>query len=247
MTIPDARAFWEQQTSSGHRSDDAQFYRRKGVEHASLMTAQERVAGCVDLGCGAGELLAHVMDHVTVNVGIDYAQSMLDQAKTNLSGRDIDLINVNIFDYLPGSIYPVWTTTGAINQYLDEAEMGKFLDIFMSNENSRSIFLFDCLDPIRYNLVPFGISYLPTRHRNSGKLRAVLRGAYRAAQRWLFSSRLALGLFNAPVKKLPGVMGYGYLPRFWLEAAAARGLHIDIVSSQLYEYRYHVALRKDRV
>jgi hypothetical protein len=41
----------------------------------------------------------------------------------------------------------------------------------------------------------------------------------------------------------PG-MGYGYLPRFWLEACDARGLEVEIVSSRFYEYRYHVLIHK---
>lgn len=240
-----AKEFWNRQTNSLHRSDDEQFYHQKAEEHASLMSPQERSAGCVDLGCGAGELLLHFTEHVTVRTGIDYAQSMLDEAGKRLAGKSIELLNADIFEYLPGSDSPVWTTTGAINQYLDPHRLNAFLDIFAGNASVRSLFLFDCVDPVRYALMPFGISYRPKQLSRSGGWKAMLRPVYWLARRLLLGIKLALGLLGADFKKLPGAgMGIGFLPGFWIDEAHARHLQIDIVSSRFYEYRYHVILRK---
>ena len=237
--------FWNKQVSSGHRSKSAGFYQRKAVEHASLMTREEREAGCVDLGCGAGELLVYFTDHVNVKTGIDYSQSMLDEAGKSLSGKNIDLINVDIFKYLPNSNFYTWTTTGAINQYLDESKMKLFLDIFKENNNSNSLFMFDCVDPVRYGLLAFGISYLPVVEKRRGWVNSFLSSINRHMIRLRQLARVYLGAGRKSVTKLPGaVMGYGYLPQFWIKEGAARGFEVDIVSSQLYEYRYHVALRK---
>lgn len=240
-----AREFWNKQTDSLHRSDDEKFYDCKAVEHASLMLPNERSAGCVDLGCGAGELLFHLMDHVNIRTGIDYARSMLEQAEKILAGKGIELLNVDIFEYLPQSDYPVWTTTGAINQYLDPQSICAFLDVFTANNPARSLFLFDCVDPLRYSLMPYGISYRPRPIRRGSGLKSFLQPAHLLARRWLLSAELALGLFEIESRKLRSAgMGFAYSPLFWIDAAAARNIKVDVVSSRFYEYRYHVIMRK---
>lgn len=234
-----AKDFWGKQTSSLHRSAGDRFYSRKAGEHAALIPAQERMLGCVDLGCGAGELLYFFSDLVRVDVGLDYSKSMLAQAAQKLAGKPIELIEGDLFKYLPTSQHPVWVTTGALNQYLAPKELGAFLDAFRSNEASRSLYLFDCVDPVRYLLMPYGLSYRPPVSRD------IVRKLYHFGRRGAIAAGLALGLLDRPAHKLKGAgMGYGYLPRFWLAEATARGLEVEIVSSQAYEYRYHVILRK---
>jgi hypothetical protein len=39
-------------------------------------------------------------------------------------------------------------------------------------------------------------------------------------------------------------MGYGYRPSYWIAEASKLQLDAQILSSQSYEYRYHVILRK---
>jgi hypothetical protein len=169
---------------------------------------------------------------------------MLDEATNRLDGKGVQLINADLFQYLPNSEWPVWTTTGAINQYLDAVRMGAFLDLFAKNECAQSLFLYDCVDPVRYALMPFGISYLRRSESHRG-WRAVAMPTYRIASRVILGAKLAAGLLGRSPKRLGGVsMGFGYLPRFWIEAAAARNLQIEIVSSRYYEYRYHVIMRK---
>ena len=245
MTVADDKAFWSTQTSSRHRSSDADFYRRKAREHAAMLTPTERSAGSLDLGCGAGELLFHLSDRVKVDTGIDYSQSMLDQAEKLLEGRNIALLNVDIFDYLPNATEPIWMTTGAINQYLNKPEMHAFLQTFARNEKARALFLFDCVDPIRHKLTSLGISYLRWPDNPPGTLKGLLRPAIRFYRLVRFSADVAFGRYVDTANKLSGEgMGYGYLPSFWNKTAELLNLDIDIVSSQLYEYRYHVALRK---
>lgn len=244
MSSVDDKKFWSTQTSSRHRANDPDFYSKKAAEHAALMTDEDRLAGCLDIGCGAGELLVHLADRVNVETGVDYSQSMLDRAAEALDGRDVKLMNVDIFDYLPPSKHAVWMTTGAINQYLDSERMRAFLDIFAANETARSLFLFDCVDPIRYNVLPYGGSYVSRPIFGSG-LGGFVRRAKRIVRRAMTATELAAGLLSVPCKKLSSVgMGYGYQPWFWLEAARDRALSVEIVSSRYYEYRYHVILRK---
>jgi len=239
MSTQEIKTYWLKATSSGGRREDDQYYRGKAAEHAALMSLEDRAAGCVDLACGSGELLFHFMDLANVKVGVDYSESMLQRAAGILAGKNIILLNKNIFDYLPGSDCSVWTTTGGLNQYLDQSDMNAFLDVFAANQAACSLYLFDCIDHLRYSMIGCGSSYLAATPRK-WKTR-LFEMAYRS---WV-ALELALGWLGKPCRKNYGVsMGYGYLPRFWHRAAAARGLRIEIVSSQQFEYRYHVVLRK---
>lgn len=240
--MDEVKDFWEKQKTSLHRDDNAEFYRRKAEEHVGLIPKDEWPLGAADLGCGAGELLLHVSDHVKVDVGLDYSQSMLDQAASILQGRNIELRNDDIFAYLPSSRHAIWTTTGAINQYLDHSEMGVFLDTFAGNETARSLYCFDCVDPLRFRLLHHAISYRPSLNVKDVSMGAKLA---RLARRVKIAAEFVSGIYLRDCQRLKGLhMGYGYRPSFWLEAAAARGLEIEIVSSRHYEYRYHAIIRK---
>jgi len=241
--MDDARDFWNKQTTSLHRFGSEDFYRNKADEHASLVPASLKQAGCVDLGCGAGELLYFFSDLVRVNAGLDYSSSMLKEAEKRLAGKTIELSSRDIFDYLPAADEPVWTTTGAINQYLPPDQVARFIDTFVQNQRAQALYLFDCVDPLRIALLPYGSSYVLRSRGTSAS--GTMRAGYVLARRILTAARLAFGFYGRASQKLRGAgMGYGYLPRFWLEAAAARGLDIEIVSSRFYEYRYHAILKK---
>jgi len=245
MGDADSKAFWNQQKSSLHRSEDDAFYARKAAEHASLLTADEKAAGAVDLGCGAGELLYFLIDHINVRQGLDYSQSMLDQARIRLEGKGVELEEADFRKFLPDCSQPVWLTTGALNQYLNPSELNGFLDLFVANPRARALFLFDCVDPMRFLLLPYGIRYRTIGAGSDRSLKALAMPAYRLIKRVGIGLQMATGhLFRNHRTLRIAAMGHGYLPRFWLEAAAKRDLSVEIVSSRFYEYRYHALIRK---
>lgn len=239
------KKFWDQQSSSLNRSGEPEFYRLKAAEHGELFSSQDKLAGCIDLGCGAGEFLYFLAKHVKVEVGLDYSESMLESAKKNLeSYQDIELVAADIFDYLPTSKNYVWMSTGGINQYLDEDNSIDVLRIFAENNNAGSLYYFDCIDPIRYGLMSLGISY--RAEHVGGAMPATLRRrvAY-GVRRLQWAAKFASGSISAPFQYLGRpAMGYGALPHFWLKASEGLGLKAEIVSSRYYEYRYHVIFRK---
>ncbi|MGH3457720.1 methyltransferase domain-containing protein [Aeromicrobium sp.] len=210
------------------------------------MTPEEKTAGCVDLGCGAGELLYYFSDHAKVDMGIDYSQSMLDVAHRRLDGKSIALSDVDAFTYLPECTSPTWVTTGALNQFLSSHRLADLMDLFTVNESARSFYLFDCVDPVRYAMLPCGIGYQPMKVSERKPLSRLMRRSLRTVGRLLRMAQIVL----LPRKqrewaRLPGEgMGFGYLPSFWLHQADVHQLSIEIVSSRYYEYRYHVILRK---
>lgn len=249
----DSQAFWSRQTSSRHRFSTEAFYAAKAEEHTALFAEDDCRAPAVDLGCGAGELLLHLAARLNVRAGLDYSGSMLEQAKIRLAGTGIELVQGDAFEYLPGRPLQVWLTCGALNQYLAPEALHRFLDLFLREAAPRSLYLFDCVDPVRYAALPYGTSYVrtapPAAARRRGGIAAV-RGVAGTVVRTLRAAVDAARLAarsRTGFRELAGPgMGYGYLPLFWLDACEARGLEVEIVSSRYYEYRYHALIRKPR-
>ena len=229
--------FWEGKTTSLHRSDSADFYRLKAAEHASIIQQEDRVLPAVDIGCGAGELLYFLGEYCSVQVGLDFSESMLAIARERLKGKKISLLNQDAFNYLESSAEPVWLACGSINQYLEQSGQQRLLDVFVKNPSASSVYLFDCVDPIRYVSLPLGLGYVPKPAPKR------LRIIYNT----LVLLKLSLASMLNPSANLVvnlGEMGYGFAPQFWLAQGSKRGLAVEIVSSKYYEYRYHVAIRK---
>jgi SAM-dependent methyltransferase len=231
--------FWSAQSTSLHRADLPDIYRAKAAEHAFCMTREEREAAVLDIACGAGELIEHIRAHVNVRTGVDYSDSMIAAARLRLSGSGIEFVKADIFDYLPTAVAQTWMTTGGINQYLTTSQQTAVFEIFKNNPNARSYFMFDCVDPLRYHLLWSGLSYRPQA------VEAATPGYKRFALHLLAVGSLLIGRYEKPQTKLRGDgMGYGFRPSFWRQEGEKLGLSVSIVSSQQYEYRYHVVLRK---
>ena len=238
------KAFWAQQSSSFGRYDSMEFYADKADEHTQLMRIEDRGAGAVDLGCGAGELLEHLLHKVHIEAGIDYSPSMLAEAKKRIGEDSLKLMEADVFQYLENATHPVWLTTGALNQYLKASQIEHLMALFHNNPRARSFYLFDCIDPIRYCLMGFGISFRPDQ-LNQDKV-AWYRHIIRSLRRALFALNLMSGRFYGDCVFMgSAAMGYGYLPRFWMELGKHYGISTRIVNSRHYEYRYHVLFNKD--
>ena len=235
--------FWDKQTTSRHRYNDDRFYGIKAKEHASFIKGIHQSLGAIDLGCGTGELLAQLSKMVKINTGLDYSDNMLAVAKEKIGkDSDVQLINDDIFAYLPNAQEAVWLTTGAINQYLSSKETSQVLDIFLQNDNVKALYMFDCVDPLRLNAVSLGIRYekFDVPQKNVGY--QVLRFFFNIYRRVKFSLFTLLNLYRNFHKI--GRMGYAQFPIYWVSEARKRGLSIEIVSSKFYEYRYHVMIEK---
>lgn len=232
-----SKRFWETQVVSRHRDDSDEFYRLKAREHAALLSEKDRSVGIVDLGCGAGELLAHFARYATVEAALDYSESMLDRARQRLDGRGIELIlEPDICTRMAQAKYPAWIACGSVNQYLDERAQRRLLTTFARNARATSLYYFDCVDPIRYAVRNLGCDYLAT---GLPSVRAIAAFAFRTARQILSGD-----VFRAARWLGSESMGWGYLPYFWRRECARLDLHVEFVSSAMYEYRYHVMVRK---
>ncbi|HLE88135.1 MAG TPA: class I SAM-dependent methyltransferase [Candidatus Brocadiaceae bacterium] len=259
-----SQGYWEKQTSSRHRFGDDEYFQSKAREHASLMVDEHKSTGCIDLGCGAGELLKYLSEEVKVDLGLDYSDSMLDMAQKRLAGKNINLVKADLFDFLPDQKQKVWITCGAINQYLDIERQREFLNLFAKHHSAEALYLFDCVDPIRYSLLNsgIGIGYIDKDNpsvRGSNAIKTLLRPPRRTRSiipmlktRWKsiktllkLPQRRRLRFITGVCQKIGGPgMGYGFLPKFWIDECNKRDLRLQIVSSRFYEYRYHVIINK---
>jgi hypothetical protein len=234
--------FWLTQRSSLHRGTGDRYYGSKAAEHLAFIDAGDRQAGAIDLACGAGELLSQLAPSMKIVAGLDTSPSMLAEASRRLDGARIRLVNEPAIEHLAHNPYAVWMTTGGLNQYLDPTDQLRLLDLLASMPMTRTYYMFDCVDPIRYRMLPLGIGYLPRADPKPsvmpGLRPALLRA--RAALQLCFGDSTGLAV---PLRR-PG-MGWGYPPRFWIQEAARRGLTTHVVSSLQYEYRYHVAIGKN--
>jgi SAM-dependent methyltransferase len=238
-------AFWATQTSSMHRGDDPQIYQKKAIEFAAVLRPEDREAGLVDLGCGAGELLQHFQHLVRISTAFDVSESMLAAARSRLGDSGIELIHgSDVIAFLGTAPSSVWTTTGAVNQFLAPNLQRRLLDLFAAHPRAMRYYMFDCVDPLRYALMAHGISYRPT---HLGRVGNLATRAKRTLRRLRLAGRLAVGGQRDSQHLGSTAMGWGQLPRFWIREAMSRRLGIEIVSSKYYEYRYHVVLEKPDV
>ncbi len=159
-----------------------------------------------------------------------------------MSNSGIELIHgSDVIAFLRTAPNSVWTTTGAINQFLAPDQHRRLLDLFAEHPHAKRYYMFDCVDPLRYALLAHGISYRPTHLARAADLATRSK---RAIRRLMLAGRLAVGKPRDSQYLGSAAMGWGQLPRFWIREAMSRRLGVEIVSSKYYEYRYHVVLEK---
>lgn len=232
--------YWSNVSFSAHRESDFSFYKANVKEHISVMDTGDTELSIIDLGCGTGKLLKCYLDEVNVVVGLDFSSNMLVEASEYV-GEKIKLVNANVFEYLPDCDIPVWITTEALNQYLNEIEIRNLLAIFKNNFHAKSFYLFETICPLRFPLMNCGLSYRSVSWMSENFLHSFKSFILRCQ----YAVKLVCGRLSRNICYLGSpMMGYAYLPRFWLSLAKELDLHVEIIGSKYYEYRYHVVLKK---
>ena len=234
------QGIWDKKKDSGNRKNDDHYLDFKAQEQAMIVNRYDKNMECIDLGCGAGELLKFLILKLNVKEALDFSQNMIDMAKKVITNNKIIFIQADPFLYLPKCITPIWLTTGALNQYLDQTRMDALLEIFINNHNARSFYLFDCIDPIRFHTLPFGTSYLAKNQ--DGKIKLIFKRVSSIIQIIFYSLITQRNKKSIQFKNRN--FGYGFLTLYWQQKAVEKKLDIKIISSFNFEYRYHVVLKK---
>lgn len=231
-----ARVFWATQTRSGQPVSEEWFFKKEAQEHAQFMGPIDRLGPTIDFACGAGELLAPFAELAGVTVGLDFSSSMLSEARLRLGQSPIELIEGNGLLHAQRADQPVWATCEGMNQYLDPNEIVSWVSSFVANPRARSLYLFDCVDPLLYRVLRPANRY---RKQEMPPLRAL---------RWR-ARMLKMAIRNVGHKDWARLdssgMGYGYTPGFFRALAEDLSLDYEFAASQQFEYRFHVALRKE--
>lgn len=235
----EAKKYWNEQVSSMNRSNDDAYYEYKCAEHLLVMRDANLTNGLIDYGYGDGLLLQKISHRLECNiVGIDFSESLYKIASKLKYSKSTYLYLYDAIDYAKIAKGSVWMSCGAINQFSDRNQMDELLKIFDENKYASEIYFFDCIDPLRYWLLSYSIidSYIyPKRRRMTlGRLLGVLRASLLLLLNYLKDSTCM------PVS----VMGYGFSPNYWLKISEYKGYNIRLISSQVFEYRYHVVIKK---
>ncbi|MCO7570707.1 class I SAM-dependent methyltransferase [Pseudomonas chlororaphis] len=235
--------YWQDKTNSGHRFSSTEYFRKKALECVQIIEEFGSEGEIIDLGCGAGELLEQLIPLIKISKGIDYSASMIESARKRLEGIDIDLDVADVFETLPQSSFPIWTTTEALNQYLNATEMARIIKIFARNEKAHAFYLFDCVDPIRYLTLGMGSYYSsqpePVVNGLTVRAKSIVRDLISCAK--LANFRVGRHQW---IKWKDQGMGFAYTPYFWFETCKRLNLEVSFISSKYYEYRYHAIIRK---
>jgi trans-aconitate methyltransferase len=248
MTFFDSnKNFWKTQTSSLQRYSTDAFYNEKALEHISIIDPAHLKLNTIDLGCGAGELLNWFIinrNSPVRTLALDYSETMLKVARDKITNSNIEFICADIFEYLPASKSGLWMTCQAINQYMIPDQQLKFIKMFAENKYSKALYLFDCIDPIRYTVLELGCKYSDTAVQKSISIRNILRSIARAIK--IISKLSILSIIHQKYHPLSVGMGYGFSPLFWRVCCKViGGMKVNIISSRYYEYRYHVIITKN--
>jgi SAM-dependent methyltransferase len=235
------KALWNSVEDSGNRLNTEWYYQAKASEHIQYFSEEDKRKECIDLGCGAGEILQYMVIDLNITTALDFSAKMIAFAKELKYHRQPEFICADIFMYLPSCTVPVWTTCGAINQFLDFNRICEVIRLFALNPNVQSFYLFDCIDPLRYSTLLLGSSF--KKDESKKNYLSLIGYFYNILELIKVSYKVN---FVSPTYKYSILhFGFAHAPRLWHELGEEYNLQIDIVSSRFFEYRYHVFIKKN--
>lgn len=231
MSVQD---FWQAQPVSLHRAHAGESHRAKAWDLFTFMRPEDRSGPLADFACGDGEILRALCDLSTVAEAGDLSAPSLMRARAILP-ETVATFQEDGLTLGAHASAPVWITTAGLNQYLPEEALGQWIRLFARLRSTRSLYLFDCIDPHRYLELSAHSSYDGSVQTLKQRLKVRSRAA--ATKLRNIGSRSCVDLGDPR-------MGFAYFPGYFRRMASRYELNIEIASSRQYEYRYHVQLVK---
>jgi cyclopropane fatty-acyl-phospholipid synthase-like methyltransferase len=223
--------FFSDKRSGGHRSSAEEFLAMEAKEKLFHLVGGKTL---LDFGCGAGELLVYYAPEYEKLVGVDFSQSMLEEASKRIRQNKYENITLILADHktvwgkLDSSFDRI--TAAGVFQYLTYQEIDEFLSKASKHLNKKGkIVLFDIPDSRLYPLWKLGLFSEDT---GLGK---ILRKAG-----FELKTIISASLKNRP----KDILGYSHNPYKIKKIAKKHGFEMVCVQSMYYEYKYHTIIYK---
>jgi len=220
--------YWSDKTDGQHRYQNDEFIKYEVREVLYHLNGGNSL---LDFGCGSGQLLVKLSPEFERVTGVDFSQSMLDNAQKNIENLMIENIRLiraddkSMWEKIDNN-YDRIMNWGVV-QYLSEDQIDYFVkkSSEILNPDGKIIF-FSVIDPRLFDLWKAG--FFSDNYNSILFLIRVLKIKF-------------VNIFKRPPKD---ILGYAY-PAFMFQYLGQKyGFQTEFAKSMYYEYRYHVILSK---
>ncbi len=225
------KEFFKDKKHGGHRCSSEGFLAMEAREKLYHLDGGSTL---LDFGCGAAELLTYYAQKYEQLLGVDFSQSMLEEAGKRIERnkcQNIDLIladHETLWENLDTSFDRI--TAAGVIQYLTFQEIDDFIVNASKHLNKGGkIVLFDLLDSRLYPLWKIGLF-----SQNASCLSILRKIGFE------FRTIISASLKNHP----KDILGSAHNPYKVEEIANKHGFKMIYVRSMYYEYKYHAILSR---
>lgn len=221
--------FFKDKKHGGHRYSSEEFLSMEAREKLFHLDGGRTL---LDFGCGAAELLTYYAPEYEQLVGVDFSESMLEEADKRIEKKkcqNIDLIladHETLWKKLDSSFDRI--TAAGVIQYLTYQEIDKFIsDASKYLNKDGKIVLFDILDSRLYPLWKIGLF-----SQNADGFKILCKTGFE------FRNTISASLKNHP----KDILGFAHNPYTIEKIANKHGFRMVCVRSMYYEYKYHTIM-----
>ncbi|MDR7665811.1 methyltransferase domain-containing protein [Methanosarcina sp. Z-7115] len=221
--------FFKDKKHGGHRYSSEDFLAMEAREKLFHLDGGRTL---LDFGCGAAELLTYYAPQYEQLVGVDFSESMLEEASKRIKKKKLENIDLILADHetlwenLDYSFDRI--TAAGVIQFLTFQEIDKF--IFEAskhlNKGGKLVF-FDIMDSRLYPLWKIGLF-----SQNVDGFKILCKTGFE------FRTIISAILKNRP----RDILGYSHNPNKIKKIANKNGFEMICVQSMYYEYKYHAII-----
>jgi len=221
--------FFKDKKHGGHRYSSEDFL---AMEAREKLFHLDGGLTLLDFGCGAAELLTYYAPEYKQLVGVDFSESMLEEASKRIKKKKLENIDLILADHetlwenLDHSFDRI--TAAGVIQFLTFQEIDKFIFEASKHLNKGGkIVFFDIMDSRLYPLWKIGLF-----SQNVDGFKILCKTCFE------FRTIISAILKNRP----RDILGYSHNPNKIKKIANKNGFEMICVQSMYYEYKYHAII-----